>query len=182
MFQWAKSNNYTGPLDMAFFLGKDDKPYFLEFTPRFGINAVYGLWHAMRGDLGKYLLDVTLGRAKEAPVAADEFQFIQNISIPPYPYDIKKWQVYGQPVEFKTSDHYKVWYFDVVKKDKDIVTLGLDGLIAAVSATGSRKELQANIDGVKNYLKKTDITNKQYRVDGGDQIEGLKYLEKGRFL
>jgi len=80
---------YVGPLDVNCIIDKElNEPVFLEFSPRFGYAAIFGLAELV-SDLGRLLYEIANGRDYHS-VKADNFSCGVRAWIPPYPEFIKE--------------------------------------------------------------------------------------------
>lgn len=79
-------DKYRGPIDVnAIIEDESQLPIFLEFTPRFGYDAIFALSHLIENDLAGLLADTAMGRTWRGQVKTDRFAGALRIHIPPYP-------------------------------------------------------------------------------------------------
>ncbi|GAH74197.1 unnamed protein product, partial [marine sediment metagenome] len=82
MANYLSKEGYIGPCDANCIIA--DKPYFLEWTPRFGYDALYCLLSLVKGKLSDFF---TKGFGVDF---YDGYAASQRLSIPPYPYGTPK--------------------------------------------------------------------------------------------
>lgn len=182
LYPALKAVQYTGPLDVNAIISEEDgKAYFLEFTPRFGYSAIYGLAELFKDELGSVLHGVSTGAMTEMKLK-DGFGVAIRISIPPYPLH-------------STHEHHKVfmetagrrvrklpdghsWLLDVRLQEGALVTAGVDGVIAEITYSGVN--LQSVSDKIYEMIKHIELPDMMYRVDGATRA--LEQLPKLRAL
>jgi phosphoribosylamine--glycine ligase len=160
---------YVGPIDVNCIVDDTDA-YFLEFTPRFGYEAIQAWGELLQEKLFDFLYGVASGQPIEVPYH-DESSIAIRLSVSPYPNkeDIEKWkgvQVLDIPKEARKH----IWLADVMKPDGIEVLAGVDGVVGCVTARGqSVRECQRRAyRTVKNICIHQDV---QYRTDIGDGAE-----------
>jgi len=152
-------HKYNGPLDMNCMVSnKDGLPYFLEFTARFGYNAIYAAT-AEFGPLDEFLFGLAIG---ERPSIKPSYKWCGavRISIPPYPNDGAKRTV---DKSIGNMESKNIWPLDVKYENKKHLTAGVDGVVCEVT------DLNETLDGLQKSLYATigklSIPDKQYRSD-----------------
>jgi len=176
MLEKLKELEYTGPLDMAFKMGKDGKFYFLEFTPRAGINAVFGLVDLFEGNLGEWFAGVAEGTEREMPLRK-AFSYILSVSVYPYPYEIPAVYLPGVEVRVPSLPSGANWWPFGVEEGKDgkIVTAPGYPLVGYLSVCD--RSAGKAVDRAKVIAQEIEVTGKQYRDDGESLLEPLKRLQ-----
>lgn len=170
MLDRLKDLKYSGPIDMAFKVGKDHKFYFLEFTPRAGINAIFGLVDLIDEDFGKFLVAVESGRATQM-VLRPEYAFNLTVSVYPYPYEIPSVYTPGMEVKWdKLKGNF--WPLSVRKTQSGFVTAAGYPLVGYTSATDpvagrAIRKSQAIAEGIS-------VSGKQFRIDSDEVLEKVK--------
>lgn len=157
---FLKRHKYNGPLDMNSIISdKDRLPYFLEFTTRFGYNAIYAASPELE-PLDELFSKCAYG---EIPTIKPSYKWLGavRISIPPYPYDVDAKETAGRPLNIEPSEN--IWMLDVKYDGNKLVTAGVDGVICEVTGidenlTGLGKKIYKQIDSIK-------ISDKQFRSD-----------------
>jgi len=165
-----KKVGYLGPLDVNCIVDQD-KAYFLEFTPRFGYDAVQAWTELLRESLFDFLYNVATGQKKEVS-HHKEYSIAVRLSVQPYPNkedceELKGLQFLQIPDEAKKH----VWLADVMKnKDQENVCAGVDGVLGCITARGvSVRECKRRVyRTIQNVVIHKDV---QYRKDIGDSVE-----------
>lgn len=169
------TGRYNGPIDINVIIEKDSsEPIFLEFTPRFGYDAFFGLMEILKSDLGKIFYEVADSRPVSA-VVDGSFSGAVRVHVPPYPEpsaeDDKKRPV-GLPVYIRdVRKEGVVGYYpvEVMLKDNRIVTSGPDGYIMVVAATGTSPRLA--MEAAYKKTEKVRIPTARWRMDLADKFE-----------
>jgi phosphoribosylamine--glycine ligase len=173
---------YVGPLDVNCIVTQD-AAYFLEFTARFGYDAIQAWNELLKLPLFDYLYKVATKQADEVPVFQDSYSIAIRLSVPPYPSEkgTEQWagvQVLDVPKE--ASKH--VWLADVMRKDGVDVVAGVDGVLGCVTARGSsvRECRRRAYRTINNIVIHPDV---QYRSDiGADTEENIAKLKEWGWL
>jgi hypothetical protein len=152
----VKRSGYVGPVDINVIISNGN-PYFLEFSPRFGYDALFCLMDLLDDDITDFLSRFQ-GNFKEGFIAS------QRITIPPFPYDddflIKKFAA-DVPVHFDLNEF---WGLDIYQDD-GLKCAGSDGIIGI--ATGYGETIGKAVQVLHRHIKK-DIkidAYLQYRTD-----------------
>lgn len=149
--------NYRGPLDINTKGGKG-----LEFTARFGYDAIQTAYHLLGIEMGRLLSDIARGSIRRLSPSFD-FAAGVRVSIPPYPIDHKPEDVYGTMVE--VPNEVMPWFHpnDLQVEDERLVVSGDTGSIGLVTAVS--KSLGELDQMVYNRVKKIKAQDIQYRTD-----------------
>lgn len=152
---------YIGPIDVNTKGG-----YGLEFTPRFGYDAVQVMTELLDMELGKMLSDVARGQARAWRPSFD-FGVGITTSVPPFPNDNEEElaKSYGIAVRVPDWKHYHLG--DVMMQDGEVITAGNDGVVGVMTAvaptvTEARKLAYERVG-------KLSVQNLQYRLDVGER-------------
>jgi len=171
--------DYLGPIDVNMIV-TEDKCYFLEFTPRFGHDAIQTLMELMRKPLFDYFWNLQM--KKNLPAFKQEYAIGVRLSFPPYPFgrEIKGYfkqleglKVLDVPPEAESHVHY----YDVKFENGKPQLAGVDGALGCATARGETiRECRRRVyRTINNICKSKDI---QYRSDIGEgmdkDIEQLK--------
>ncbi len=175
-----KEANYVGPIDMNC-LVNETGIHFLEFTTRFGYDAIQAFTEGLRMPLFEVLYGIalkTLDRIK----TNTKYNIAVRLSMPPYPFqektalkELKGRKVLTVPNEAKKH----IWLADTLDGE---VLAGIDGVIGCITAYGdtvgeARRRVYRTIQ--KNVLSQ----EVQYRSDiGVDFEEKLRQLTKLNIL
>lgn len=148
---------YVGPLDINTKGG-----YGLEFTARFGYDALWSLCELLQGDVGKFLSDIARGQAKRMPVGRD-FAFALRTRVLPDPGGrVPR----GVPVEGVKFGEPHTWLLDVMANaEGELVTAGVDGVIGCLTDRGRTiEEAQRRVFARVDELR---VPNLLWRSDAG---------------
>ena len=145
---------YIGSIDANCIITPDLKPWFLEWTLRFGYSALYLLLFLIKkGKLGNFLLDPFNTTWQGGFVAS------QVLSLYPFPVTAHNRQdrvemIQGNLIDSKI-DELGVWWIDVMEDAQDNFRVaGNDGLIGVCTAhdatiEGAIKGAYEKVDGIK---------------------------------
>jgi phosphoribosylamine--glycine ligase len=164
--------DYRGLIDINC-IYKDGVPFGLEWTPRFGINAIFTMLELLKDDMGKVIADTALGNSLK--VKTDQYNFGASVRVcvpesPKIPHRLIQ--------NLQSFKHIHPMDLMLDKKG-DLVTCDVDFILAIVTGYGSTIPKAA--DMVYHILKKTDnfgINEIEYRIDGrevfNDDFQKLK--------
>ncbi len=163
--------DYFGCIDLNTIITKKGEIYGLEWTPRFGYDAMPTFLQLIDGDLGELFSDISRGQLKKMRLFEDEYAGGIRLTIPPYPVepesakDVKKLTPnLGVPIRgFKESDYDSLYFFEVMKEDNELFHSDGTGVIAVVSDFAISPE--KCFDNVYKILEEVKIPDKQYRTD-----------------
>jgi phosphoribosylamine-glycine ligase len=170
---WLKKAGYVGPVDINAIVAADRQPYFLEFSPRCGYDALYCLLTLLETSLTEFFTQGFKGKFGAG------FASSQRLSIPPYPYaslELLANMAKGVPIEGNLTRRPWFWAEDV-KRDEDgqLCCAGADGILGV--ATGRGSTVKEAVGEVYRHLRGLKVgAYLQYRVDGVRRPE--KALEK----
>jgi len=167
--------NYTGPIDLnRIFVG--NQSFGLEWTPRFGYNAIYALVELLETPLGDALADMSFR-------LSDEYAFALRISIPPYPLELpdKKLEhsIYQRTKGLligRLPEPEHIWLLDFMLENDRLVVAGVDGVIMEVTASG--KTPQEAAEKVYSIAERLELKDKQYRTDA--HLRAIELLQHER--
>lgn len=180
-------DKYRGPIDINAIVDREG-PIFLEFTPRFGYDAVFALSELV-GDMGSLLANTAMGVRYSGSMYLDRFSIGVRASIPPYPINLEEgdvavdYPIFGWDPE-KQSTH--IHPCEVRLDDQgQPETSGPDGIIFGFTQTG--KTIQEAKEAVYAEIDKVHVPNMRYRTDIGDdaerdfnRLEAMKYVRRPR--
>lgn len=164
---YVKRFKYSGPLDINCIVSEKDKlPYFLEFTSRFGYNAVYAFYEGVRDKTNFSELFNSLANGN-MPKIEPSYNWLGAIrlSIPPYPTSKGAEQSADRPIIGITPDNLEhFWPLDAKFNEKEkFVSAGVDGVIGEV--TGKSKTIEGLGQELYSLIDQLKIPDKQYRTD-----------------
>jgi len=173
MAQWLKSAGYIGPCDANCIIS-EGKPYFLEWTPRLGYDALFCLLTLLSGSITDFFkkdFDVNFSNG---------FAASERLTIPPFPYAVKSLRDdFAKDVSImgNLTDYPFFWAQDIYSSGSGIKCAGSDGILGAVTAKAPT--LQEAWGRLHNAIKKIKVCSYlQYRQDGLKEAEkrlkGLK--------
>lgn len=159
-------SGYLGPVDVNCIVDEKGTPYFLEWSPRFGWDALYCLLTLLRGGITRFFESDFRGEFE------DGFASSERLTIPPFPYSAKslladhaKDVTILQPLEKIPS----FWAQDVYQNG-ELKCAGADGIIGV--ATGQGTSIGESYGKVYRFLDTLKIcADKQYRTDGAKKNE-----------
>lgn len=167
---------YYGPVDVnAIIENGTNVPVFLEFSPRFGYDAIFAFMELIEDDFGGVLYAMATGHDWTGKTK-DDFAGALRIHIPPFPeghegdpasnpsigvpifgYNPDKFSRHVQPIEVRLN------------VDGEPVTSGPDGYVFVVSNTGDTP-LSA-MEAAYSTAKQVRIPCMRYRGDLGERIQ-----------
>ncbi|MGC9026350.1 MAG: hypothetical protein ACP5JP_02275 [bacterium] len=170
--------DYTGPIDINSIISEEDHhAYFLEFTPRFGYNAVYGFLDMLDIDRGYFFRMLAEGGLDRIPIKYRWNCCIHTYLLPAplhteiYDPATKKIINPARDVVIKLKEpklESALWMPDIYYDGKNIVTAGSWGAVADVSGCGNTKD--EAITKAYEYTKLIKIPQLCYRNDVGARI------------
>jgi len=168
-----KKVDYRGPIDLNTIVTKD-KLYGLEFTARFGYNAIFILLEMYKGRVNELMYGVAAGVKIPMNFRANWGIGI-DLSVPPYPLDIEPDLYKGILVQGVNKYNLKhIWFYDIEKKDGRYMTSGNGGDICTVTARGDEVGHYHPLRDAKRRAMRTIdnlvIPDVQYRRDIGDRV------------
>lgn len=160
---------YVGPIDMNCIVTETDA-YFLEFTARFGYDAIQAWAELLKYSLFDYFYGIA-SKQKDSFTYHDGYSLGVRLTVSPYPNkeDVDRWKkVKAIDVPKEALRH--VWLTDVMKHKDEVLLAGGYGVIGCVTARGTTvRECQRRVyRTIKNISLTDDI---QYRNDIGDTVE-----------
>lgn len=159
---------YIGPVDINAIVAKHDrKPYFLEFTPRFGYDALYCLLSLVKGPIRGFFAD------NSRVSFHDGFASSARISIPPYPYSSPQLlSAFAKdvPIWGSIEQNPFFWMEDVYLNGGRLKCAGADGILGVIAARGN--SMGGSWGHVYRAIDKLRIgAYLQYRTDGMRESE-----------
>lgn len=162
-----KRHNYRGPIDLNTIVSKD-KLYGLEFTARFGYDALFDFLELYKGRIGDLLYGVASGVARHISMRTG-WALGLTIALPPFPLtDVE--DEYSQDILLQgiNSQNLKhLWFYDVYKKKGEYACAGNGGNLGVVSARGETiREARRRAYRTLGNLVIPDVI---YRTDIGER-------------
>jgi phosphoribosylamine--glycine ligase len=162
--------DYIGPLDING-IWNEDGIHGLEWTSRFGYDAIQAMTRLFTIPFGKFLENI---RTIDKMPLSNELAMSIRVSIPPYPSegDVPKVPIVF-PEDFSKEEQGMVYLSDVfVSPDTGLSCAGTDGYILAIATSG--KSIPKMKSLIYNVADRIEVPNKQYRSDIGDRVIGEK--------
>jgi phosphoribosylamine--glycine ligase len=162
-------HSYIGPIDLNAIIN-DSGLYGLEWTPRFGYDAMPTLLQLISIDVSQVISDLCSGDLKSFPIDEGLAAGIR-VTIPPYPLEPNKGNIQtispnlGIPIRgIKDDSLENIYFFEIMQdEEEEIVHSDGTGVVFVASDVGN---------SVDNALKKPykiaedcKIPDKQYRTD-----------------
>lgn len=164
---------YIGPIDLNAILSEQG-PRGLEWTPRFGLDAMPTLLHLVEGkDIGQIISDIVHGETKEMGLY-DAISAGVRITIPPYPIEpiqsLKKVlsEAPNVGVPIRGLSWNNTYFYEVMDQDNELVHAPGTGIIGVVIERGD--DAREILDEVRDVLDDARIPDKQYRTDLSDRL------------
>jgi phosphoribosylamine---glycine ligase len=172
---------YNGPLDINAIIDEEtNEPIFLEYTPRFGYDAIFGLMQILDSDLGELFFNIAKGLDWTGNIRSD-FAGMVRLHIPPYPEppsDKDKQRPVGLPIDgVKMQDKVGPFYpVEVFTEEDALITAGPDGYVMVVGGNGDTPEEAMNAA----YRRADSVTIPcvRYRLDLADKLQEVYHLIK----
>ena len=172
-----KKAGYEGPVDANCIIDKQGKPNFLEWTVRFGYDAIFNILENNKGTIEKFFKDFIINPKKK-------FSSSARITIPPFPIKDKE-QMKERATDVHIAHDLKdlcesgFWAEDIYCDDEgELRTAGTDGIIGVQIALGN--SIESSSDAVLKAAKNLHIAaSKQYRIDIKDRpLKVMEQMEK----
>lgn len=158
-----KEFNYVGPIDLNTVVNEDGV-FALEFTPRFGYDALPALIQLYDGDFGELMAGLARGEKPKEMSLKRGFASALRLSVPPYPSEEFK-HAGGIPIRgWERSHRDNLFFYEVMLDEgKKFVTSPAYGAIAAITGLGDTIEESFTLP--YRLAKQARIPEKQYRTD-----------------
>lgn len=157
-----REREYIGPIDLNAIVNEEGV-WALEFTPRFGYEALPALLELFTSPIGESLS--ALAR-KELPTSLPLRSTVASalfVSIPPYPTD--KAPQEGIPIRgFTKADRGHLYFYDVML-DANLHVVTTPAYGAIVTITGAGDSIVEAMYGPLEIAKRAKIPDKQFRTD-----------------
>lgn len=155
---------YCGPVDLNMIIDAKGEPQGLEWTMRFGYDALAALSMLNVGDLGEQLGAFAEGSLHEFEIAADEMAMTMRVTMPPYPSLQHAMDVYELRVDPSIMNSQKDMF------PQDIKLMGgrpvMAGSDASVVVVGQRgKDPMTMRSKILKRVHRLAIKDAQYKAD-----------------
>jgi len=148
----------------------DNGLYGLEWTPRFGLDAVCTWLQLLEQDLSSVFEGIYSGTISEYDLS-EQIAGGVRISIPPYPLEKKKvsdLKNEGIPIRGLGLNDQSAYFYEVQKVNGKLEHSAGTGVIACVSCTGNDSETALN--RAYNIIEDCSVPDLQYRSDLTDVL------------
>src|SRR6184192_399602 len=174
--------NYVGPIDLNMIIDSEGVPYGLEWSARFGYDAIQALSMLVTGDFGKQLEDFANGKLDSFSIHRDLYGLTIRVSVPPFPNFQFADSVKGLPLDPAILvDPNRIFLGDVMLEKGKPVVAGSDAGVCVVGETGTDIGILRN--QVLDRIRSLKIPNAQYRTDPVNRAESvLNDLRKYGYL
>lgn len=164
---FLKKNGYVGPLDING-IWNDQGIWALEWTARFGYDAIQAMSRLVQGSFYKFLANYKT--MDHMPVRADPdlYSLTVRVCIPPYPY--KKETVPVVPIlDLTPSMMDNIYLADaMLDSEGQLSTSGSDGYVLSVGEHG--RDVNRLRKKVYNMVDSVCVPSKTYRHDIGERV------------
>src|SRR4029077_21283944 len=156
-------HDYIGPIDLNSVVN-DEGVWGLEFTPRFGYDALPALLELIDGEIGPTIAAMARGEHPDRIALINKKAAGLRVSIPPYPSEHFHPDE-GIPIRGLTrDDRPHLYFYDVMLNDANrLVSTNAFGAI--VTITGIGDGISDSFVGPMEIAKRAKIPQKQYRTD-----------------
>jgi phosphoribosylamine---glycine ligase len=158
-----RDHEYMGPIDLNTVVNNQGV-WGLEFTPRFGYDALPALLELVQGEIGGTIAAIARGEYPTTLPLENRFASGLRISIPPYPSEHFHSDE-GIPIRGLTRDDRSHLYFFDVKLDDKTRLVSTHAYGAVVTVTGVGDSIMDAMAGPMEIAKRAKIPQKQYRTD-----------------
>lgn len=166
---------YLGPLDINA-IWTPEGPYGLEFTARFGYDAIQASSRLLDGGLADFLPNLRNLARVPLDESAGDYSCSIRVSVPPYPNDGEVQEV---PIAGITKGDKEHLYFSDTYLD-DSGTLrcaGQDGYVLTIAEDDNN--ISRALKRVYRIAERLEIPGKQYRIDIGERVPQEALLVEG---
>lgn len=170
---------YRGPIDVNCLVTKD-KAYFLEFTARFGYDAIDALMYGMENVCG-FLFEIATGSAKRVPMRGFDYLLAVRLTHAPYPGGHTDHSYDNGPVMGVDEIGNSAFLANMWKDGKQYRSAGSDGILMKVVTRG--RDVREAQRRCYDKVKQIKVMDLQYRNDIGYHVEkDIAQLQKWGWL
>lgn len=173
----AFRGRYCGPVDINVIIDKQsNEPIFLEFTPRFGYDAFFGLMEILNSEMGELFYEASYGRDINATIDR-AFSGAVRVHVPPYPEPTAEddqhrpvgLPIFGMEMKGKRVDGY--YPVEVMLNGDKFTTTGPDGYVMVVAAKGNSPGTA--MDAAYKLIDKVRIPTSRWRMDLSGKLQDV---------
>ena len=175
--------DFSCPVDLNCIVDDSGKWWALEWTPRFGYNAIFGFLTLLQTSLAELLNGMP-------PILSNGFSAIIRVSMPPYPleFDDKEEKEFieklyrknkGISIKFPRERLCRnYWLQDIYYENDQFKVAGNRGNIGEVSS-GIRPTVYEACRNALHWCEELDLPDKQYRTDLYERFsEDINYFSE----
>jgi phosphoribosylamine--glycine ligase len=168
-----KKLDYRGPLDLNTIVSKD-KLYGLEFTARFGYDALFVLLEMTKGKINDLFYGIATGVTSKLEFRS-KWGIGIDLCVPPYPLACEPDLYKGVLIQGIVSENAKhLWLYDVHKVGDRYLCAGCGGDVGAVTARGDEVDGYFPVRDAKRRVLRTIsnliVPDVMWRRDIGDRV------------
>lgn len=161
MSAYLHKEGYVGPCDANCII-KNNIPYFLEWSPRFGYDAIYCLLTLLKGSMSDFFLKDFKADFHSGYACS------QRLTIPPFPYaspNLRNNFAKDVSIMNQLERVPFFWAQDVYSDSGKLKCAGADGILGIIAARDDK--LEAAWGKVYSAIDKLKVCSyRQYRTDG----------------
>ena len=172
-------NNYIGSIDLNCIFNEDGV-YGLEWTPRFGLDAMPTFLQLISGDVGKLISDIVHDQIDSMTLKAFDYSAGVRISIPPFPLEPPNSNIVQKvspnlniPLRFLEDYEENYYFYEVMFQDDELTHSQGTGVIAVISV--AKDDCEEAFHDCYRILDEVKIPNKQYRTDLFEVLPDMRY-------
>jgi phosphoribosylamine--glycine ligase len=162
-----RREGYVGPIDLNTVITANGDVWALEFTPRFGYDAMPALlqlYGGDGGDLGPLIAQLARGEKPKEMVLKGGFASALHVSVPPFPSE-EFHHMGGVPIRgFTKGDLHNLYFYDVMLDSHNRLVTAPD-VGAGFCITGWGTSINEALSLPYALAKKAKVPEKQYRTD-----------------
>lgn len=163
-----RASSYRGPLDLNT-IATEKKLYGLEFTARFGYDAIQALLEGYRGSVGGLLHGIATGTLNAMSIV-QQWLIGVRVTVPPYPHGDHERPLNVPVIGINDTNAKHVWPTGLKATGGKVIGTAPDGNLFTVTAWG--KTLDEAKRRVYRTIENITVPNAQYRRDIGDRVRG----------
>jgi phosphoribosylamine-glycine ligase len=155
------AGKYIGPIDINMIVNEKGS-YGLEWTPRFGYDALPALLPLFNFDVSKFFSDIARHQFEGSMPLDEIFSAALRVTIPPYPEDENDIPG-GLPLNDVDEKSDAYYFYEIMLEDERLVhSKGFGLLLCALAQNG---DLYKSLEGALDVAESLSIPNKSYRTD-----------------
>lgn len=175
-----KKIGYRGPVDINCIVDANEL-YALEFTPRFGYDAIEALMEGLQEPVTDLMFETAAGMKKDMMLSED-YLIAVRASVPPYPHAEAEGEKRGMPIIGLNAESMKhIYLTDAYLDDGEYKYAGSDGVVLKATAHG--RDISEARNRVYRTLNNLVIQDMQFRQDIGSRVSNdIRMLKEWGWL